>query len=121
MTETSVDASKGTAQEEIDQLRQEVEQLRFALHHRPETDRVVGMIMLAASCSADTAWTVLSTVSQHTHLKVRDIAAVVSAHMAAGQGLTPDIAAVLRVMLSPPQATVPSASSRQQKVPAARS
>jgi hypothetical protein len=74
--------------------------LRHALKHRPETDRVAGMIMLAASCGPDTAWAVLSTLSQHTNRKVRDVAAIISAQVQAGGGLPPDLTAVTGAQLA---------------------
>jgi hypothetical protein len=105
------DAGTGPG-EELARLRREVLQLRNALDHRPETERVVGMIMLMAACDADTAWRALSTVSQHTNRKVRDVAAMISVRVAAGHGLPAEIVSPLRqavATLEAPRAAAPSA------------
>jgi len=82
-------------------LREEVEQLRHALAHRPETDRVVGMLMLASSCTADVGWAMLSRVSQTTNRKAREVSALISAHVGTGAALPADLTSALRDVLPP--------------------
>jgi hypothetical protein len=88
-------------QQEVAHLEKTVTQLRYALDHRPDTDRVVGMIMLVASCGEETAWSMLAGVSQHTNRKARDVAALISAQVAAGHGLPPDLVTALGDVLPP--------------------
>ena len=92
-------ADTARLQQQVQQLQQEVQQLHYALEHRPETDRVVGMIMLVASCDAEAAWAVLARVSQNTNRKVRDVAALISAQVSTGYGLPPDLAEALTAVL----------------------
>lgn len=80
---------------EVARLELEVRQLQYALSHRPPTERVVGMIMLAASCDADAAWAVLAKVSQHSNRKASDLAVLIGAHVAAGRGLPADVLSAL--------------------------
>ena len=51
------------------------------------------------SCGPDPAWATLARVSQTTNRKVRDIAAAVADQVARGEGLPPDVVAVLRDVL----------------------
>ncbi|MET8026891.1 ANTAR domain-containing protein [Streptomyces avermitilis] len=55
-------------------LRIEVGQLRRALQTRPVIDLARGVLMASFGLSAEDAWTVLVTVSQHTNTKLHRIA-----------------------------------------------
>jgi len=102
------DATEAAARLRLDVARLEktVTQLRYALDHRPPSDHVVGMIMLMGSCDEQAAWALLAKVSQNTNRKVRDVAALVTAQVASGQGLPLDLIAALSDVLPPRAATV---------------
>ncbi|MET7601974.1 ANTAR domain-containing protein [Streptomyces avermitilis] len=55
-------------------LRLEVGQLRRAMQTRPVIDLARGVLMASFGLSAEDAWTVLVTVSQHTNTKLHQIA-----------------------------------------------
>lgn len=57
--------------------------LQAALASRLDTNRAIGMIMLARHCDADTAWGVLREESQHANVRVRTIAETMG-HIVAG-------------------------------------
>ena len=101
--------------EEAVRLRLEVAQLRYALTHRPPTEHVVGMIMLAASCDAATAWAVLAKISQDTNRKASDLAVLISAHVAAGQGLPADLTSAIADADRPAAADQQRARAAQQR------
>lgn len=101
--------------EEAARLRLEVGQLRYALTHRPPTEHVVGMIMLAASCDAAAAWAVLVKISQDTNRKASDLAVLISAGVAAGQGLPADLASALADADRPAAADYQRARAAQQR------
>lgn len=42
---------------------------------RPEIDQARGMIMALVPCSAEDAWEILVETSQHTNVKLREVAA----------------------------------------------
>ncbi|MBP0461921.1 ANTAR domain-containing protein [Streptomyces montanisoli] len=55
-------------------LRREVDGLRHALESHPVIDMARGLVMAAGRCSPEEAWQVLVEVSQHTNIKLREIA-----------------------------------------------
>ncbi|GAA3736386.1 ANTAR domain-containing protein [Streptomyces tremellae] len=59
---------------EAEGLRREVDGLRHALETHPVIDMARGVVMAAGRCTPDEAWRVLVEVSQHTNIKLRDIA-----------------------------------------------
>ncbi|MEW2546663.1 ANTAR domain-containing protein [Streptomyces sp. NPDC047002] len=59
---------------EAEGLRREVDGLRHALESHPVIDMARGVVMAAGRCTPDEAWRVLVEVSQHTNIKLRDIA-----------------------------------------------
>lgn len=62
------------AEAEARALREEVDGLRRALLSHPVIDLARGIIMATAPCTPEQAWQVLVDVSQHTNIKLRDIA-----------------------------------------------
>ncbi|MEW2502470.1 ANTAR domain-containing protein [Amycolatopsis sp. NPDC047767] len=56
-----------------------VKRLEDALATRPVIEQAKGMLMVLRSWSADDAFTALREVSQHTNVKLHDVAAVVVA------------------------------------------
>lgn len=61
--------------DEIEALREEVEQLKLALASRATIEQAKGILMGAERCSADTAFEILKRASQRENVKLRDIAA----------------------------------------------
>jgi hypothetical protein len=59
---------------EAEGLRREVDGLRHALESHPVIDMARGLVMAAGGCTPDDAWRVLVEVSQHTNIKLREIA-----------------------------------------------
>ncbi|MFJ9906206.1 ANTAR domain-containing protein [Streptomyces sp. NPDC101152] len=65
--------------EQLDVLREEVEQLRQAMVSRPVIDQARGVLMAAHGCTSEQAWDVLREASQHSNTKLREVAAAVVA------------------------------------------
>ncbi|MGW6459933.1 ANTAR domain-containing protein [Streptomyces sp. NPDC055078] len=70
-TEAAGTEATGT---EADALREEVAGLREALASHPVIDMARGMVMATASCTPEEAWQVLVSVSQHSNVKLREVA-----------------------------------------------
>lgn len=64
----------GTGAGETAALRAEVAGLRQALSSHPVIDMARGIVMATAGCTPEEAWRVLVDVSQHTNVKLREIA-----------------------------------------------
>ncbi|WP_410575438.1 ANTAR domain-containing protein [Amycolatopsis sp. cmx-4-61] len=56
-----------------------MDQLKEALATQPVIEQAKGMIMLVRTCTSDEAFVVLREVSQHSNVKVHDVAAVIVA------------------------------------------
>ncbi|MEU3512998.1 ANTAR domain-containing protein [Streptomyces longwoodensis] len=56
------------------ELQAEVEQLREAVSSHAVVDQAIGMVIALARVSPDQGWAVLKEVSQHTNVKLRDVA-----------------------------------------------
>lgn len=56
------------------QLEEEVRQLKDAVVSHAVVDQAIGMIVALGRVSPDQGWTVLREVSQHTNIKVRNVA-----------------------------------------------
>ncbi|MEU3251463.1 ANTAR domain-containing protein [Streptomyces sp. NPDC006997] len=65
--------------EQLHSLREEIEQLRFAIASRPVIDQARGILMATHGCSSDQAWEVLREASQLSNTKLRAVAASVTA------------------------------------------
>jgi hypothetical protein len=63
-------------------LREEVAGLRRALESYSTIDMARGIVMASLSCSKEEAWLILVEVSQHTNVKLRDIARHIVASVA---------------------------------------
>ncbi len=68
-----------TTQDHIPDPVVELDQLREALTTLPVIEQAKGMIMLLCHLSADEAFIALRTISQHTNVKLHDVAAVIGA------------------------------------------
>lgn len=75
-------ASSAVAQERAEQLevlREEVEQLRQAIVSRPVIDQARGVLMATHSCTSAEAWNILREASQRSNTKLHTVAAAVTA------------------------------------------
>lgn len=64
--------------------------MQTALQSRANTDRAVGMIMLARRCDADSAWNMLRDISQRANVKVRAVAETMCQIVGGINGASPD-------------------------------
>ena len=60
---------------DLDRCQEEVEDLRTALETRPVIDQAKGVLIAKHGCTPDEAFDMLSTASQRSNKKVREIAA----------------------------------------------
>ncbi|WP_432135395.1 MULTISPECIES: ANTAR domain-containing protein [unclassified Streptomyces] len=68
---------RGTPDETAAQLREEVDQLKEAVASHAVVDQAIGMVVALGRVSPDQAWTVLREVSQHTNIKLRNVAELI--------------------------------------------
>ncbi|MEU4875970.1 ANTAR domain-containing protein [Streptomyces sp. NPDC021608] len=66
-------------------LEQEVDQLRRALASRAEIDQAMGVVAAVCRLSPENSWDVLRQVSQHTNIKLRDVARHVMGWVTSGR------------------------------------
>ena len=71
--------TKLEADQRVADLEREVADLRTALESRTVTSVATGILAERFGCTSSQAWAVLTRVSSHTNLKVRDVARVVVA------------------------------------------
>ncbi|MER5970558.1 ANTAR domain-containing protein [Streptomyces sp. NPDC002055] len=83
---TEAPARPASEAAESERIRQENAQLKQAIQARPVIDQARGVLMATCSCTADEAWAVLRDTSQHTNIKLRDIARAV---IGGTQGIPP--------------------------------
>jgi len=87
--------------EQLDLLRQEVEQLRRAIASRPVIDQARGVLMATHACTSEEAWEVLREASQLSNTKLRAVAAAVTAGArTGGPPLPPELRGALRTALA---------------------
>ncbi|MDT9695187.1 ANTAR domain-containing protein [Streptomyces sp. P17] len=58
----------------ISELQEEVEQLKEAVTSHAVVDQAIGMIVALGRVGPDQGWAVLKDVSQHTNIKLRNVA-----------------------------------------------
>lgn len=80
-------------------LRAENEQLRAAMESRATIEQARGMLMALASYPSQAAWLTLVEISQHSNVKLRDVAAALVA-AATGGLLPPEIEPAYRQALA---------------------
>ncbi|MFI8305976.1 ANTAR domain-containing protein [Streptomyces sp. NPDC085927] len=80
------------------QLEEEVQQLKEAVVSHAVVDQAIGVVVVLGRVSPDQGWTVLREVSQHTNVKLRDIAGTIVASGRTGV-LPPRIRTELRKAL----------------------
>ncbi|MCX5173575.1 ANTAR domain-containing protein [Streptomyces antibioticus] len=59
------------------ELEEEVEQLKAALSSHAVVDQAIGMMVALGRVSPDQGWDVLKEVSQHTNIKLRNVAELI--------------------------------------------
>ncbi|MFI2436769.1 ANTAR domain-containing protein [Streptomyces sp. NPDC018693] len=59
------------------ELREEVDQLKEAVASHAVVDQAIGMVVALGRVSPDQGWAVLKEVSQHTNIKLRNIAELI--------------------------------------------
>ncbi|MBX9360440.1 ANTAR domain-containing protein [Streptomyces massasporeus] len=58
-------------------LREEVQQLKEAVASHAVVDQAIGMVVAFGRISPDQGWAVLKEVSQHTNIKLRNVAELI--------------------------------------------
>ncbi|NUV63435.1 ANTAR domain-containing protein [Streptomyces sp. CAI-85] len=61
----------------IVELEEEVEQLKAAVSSHAVVDQAIGMMVALGRVSPDQGWDVLKEVSQHTNIKLRNVAELI--------------------------------------------
>ncbi|MFF6996812.1 ANTAR domain-containing protein [Streptomyces sp. NPDC008313] len=59
------------------ELQEEIDQLKDAVTSHAVVDQAIGLVVALGRVTPDEGWTVLREVSQHTNVKLRDIAEMV--------------------------------------------
>lgn len=86
----------GAPRAEVDELRSLVAQLRDGMATRQLIGVATGLVAQRFHCTTEQAWAVLSRVSQHTNIKLREVARVIiDAHD--GQPRDEDVAILAEV------------------------
>lgn len=92
---------------QLEELRGEVETLRRALESRTSIALATGMLAERHRCSSSAAWDLISRVSSHTNIKVREVARLVVA-LADGTTTESDAELVARLAAHLPHLDGPS-------------
>ncbi|MBD0843864.1 MULTISPECIES: ANTAR domain-containing protein [unclassified Streptomyces] len=58
----------------ISELQEEVQQLKEAVTSHAVVDQAIGMVVAMGRVTPDAGWAVLKEVSQHTNIKLRNVA-----------------------------------------------
>ncbi|KAB2976455.1 ANTAR domain-containing protein [Streptomyces sp. SS1-1] len=61
----------------ITELEEEVDQLRHAVGAHAVVDQAIGMVVALGRVAPDQGWAVLKDVSQHTNIKLREVAELI--------------------------------------------
>ncbi|MFJ3671026.1 ANTAR domain-containing protein [Streptomyces sp. NPDC090106] len=82
----------------IFELQEEVEQLKEAVASHAVVDQAIGMMVALGRVSPDQGWVVLKDVSQHTNVKLRNVAELILIWGRDGE-IPPEISAELEAAL----------------------
>jgi small nuclear ribonucleoprotein (snRNP)-like protein len=63
--------------ERIFELQEEIQQLKEAVVSHAVVDQAIGMVVALGRVSPDQGWAVLKEVSQHTNIKLRNVAELI--------------------------------------------
>jgi hypothetical protein len=80
------------------ELQEEVHQLKEAVASHAVVDQAIGMVVALARVTPDQGWAVLKDVSQHTNIKLRNVAELILIWGRTGD-MPPEIRAELEVAL----------------------
>ncbi|MHC3455657.1 ANTAR domain-containing protein [Streptomyces sp. MAR25Y5] len=99
------------------QLEEEVQQLKEAVVSHAVVDQAIGVVVVLGRLSPDQGWTVLREISQHTNVKLRDVAGTIVASGRTGvlpQGIRTELRKALDRLGAPgcPDAAGPAATAR---------
>jgi small nuclear ribonucleoprotein (snRNP)-like protein len=87
------------------ELQEEVDQLKEAVASHAVVDQAIGMVVALGRVTPDEGWAVLKDVSQHTNIKLRNVAELIVIWGRNGE-MPPEISAELEDALDrygPPQ------------------
>lgn len=90
---------RGEPVAKIEELQEEVAQLRQALVSHAVVDQAIGVVIALSGLRPEQGWEVLKTVSQRTNTKLRDVALHV-VHWPELGSLPPEIRPALRIALA---------------------
>ena len=79
-------------------LQEEIDQLKEAVASHAVVDQAIGMVVALARIGPDEGWEVLKDVSQHTNIKLRNVADLVPIWLRSGD-LPPEIRVALEEAL----------------------
>ncbi|MDQ1042808.1 ANTAR domain-containing protein [Streptomyces sp. V4I2] len=82
----------------IFELQAEIDQLKEAVASHAVVDQAIGMVVALGRVTPDQGWEVLKDVSQHTNIKLRNVAELILLWGRAGQ-MPPEIRAELEEAL----------------------
>ncbi|WP_461089785.1 ANTAR domain-containing protein [Streptomyces incanus] len=107
------------------QLEEEVQQLKEAVVSHAVVDQAIGVVVVLGRVSPDQGWTVLREVSQHTNVKLRDVAGTIVASGRTGvlpPGIRAELGKALDRLGAPggPDATGPAVTARPAGPPCVR-
>lgn len=83
-----------TELQRIAELQAEVDQLKEAMASHAVVDQAIGMVVALGRVSPDEGWEILKEVSQHTNIKLRNIADLILVWGRRGD-IPPDVRAAL--------------------------
>ncbi|MEV5880204.1 ANTAR domain-containing protein [Streptomyces sp. NPDC052101] len=81
-------------QERITELREEVDELKQTVASHAVVDRAIGMMVAVGRVTPEQGWEVLKDISQHTNIKLRNVAELILIWGSKGD-LPPEISAEL--------------------------
>jgi hypothetical protein len=82
----------------IFELQEEIDQLKEAVASHAVVDQAIGMVVALGRITPDQGWEVLKDVSQHTNIKLRNVAELILLWGRAGQ-MPPEVRAQLEEAL----------------------
>jgi hypothetical protein len=104
-----IDVTEGRAaslaDEQVQRLETEVEQLRCAMASRAAIEQAKGVLMLLMGCGDQVAFDLLAHISSHTHRKVRDVAGSIVESASGRSALPADVREILHDACPPGHST----------------
>jgi PAS domain-containing protein len=94
------------ADERVQRLETEVEQLRCAMASRAAIEQAKGVLMLLMGCGEQVAFDLLAHISSHTHRKVREVSVSIIESANGRSALPDDVRAILHDACPPSRSTV---------------